>query len=190
MPTKPSIAIMGIRGSFSEEAAAVFLHNHGQVAKLIYATTAAKTFDTVKQAKASMGLVALENSNGGLVMETVRAMADYKFRILDIFEIDVQQNLIGLKSVREADVQKIISHPQALAQCKFYLRRQWPKAELAEYDDTALAARDLSAGKFGKQTAVIASSQAARIFDLKILEPSIQDLKFNFTSFMAFDQVS
>ena len=66
-----------------------------------------------------------------------------------------------------------------------YLRNQWPKAQLVEWEDTATAARDLKNGKLPKNCAVIAAKAAAELYGLKILEASVQDLKFNFTTFLA-----
>jgi prephenate dehydratase len=185
-PTKtPAIAISGIAGSFSEEAAHKFLDDAKIKADVVYATTARNTFESVSTGKTAYGLVPLENSNGGIVLETVQAAADFLYHIERIFEIDVQQNLIVLPGAGRGDITKIVSHHQALAQCKFYLRRHWPKAEHIEYADTALAAKDLAEGKLNRHTAIIASRAAAELYKLPILEPSIQDLKFNYTSFMA-----
>jgi prephenate dehydratase len=65
-----------------------------------------------------------------------------------------------------------------------YVRRVWPDAEMEEYLDTATAAKDLAEGKLGNDVAVIASRSAAQISGLEILEESIQDLKFNYTTFI------
>ena len=183
--SRPAIAISGIAGSFSEEAARKFLTDADIDADVVYATTARNTFEAVTSGKTEYGLVPLENSNGGIVLETVYAAADFLYHIERIFEIDVQQNLIVRPHTKRAGIKKIVSHHQALAQCKFYLRRTWPSAEHVEYADTALAAKDLAAGKLEADTAIIASRAAAELYHLDILEPSVQDLKFNFTSFMA-----
>jgi prephenate dehydratase len=178
------IAISGIAGSFSEEAARKYLADAKLEADVVFATTARDTFESVASGRTQYGLVPLENSNGGIVIETVYAAADYLYHIEKIFEIDVQQNLIVHPGTKRADIRRIVSHHQALAQCKFYLRREWPGAEHIEYADTALAAKDLAAGRLDPHTAVIAARAAAELYHLEILEPSIQDLKFNYTSFM------
>jgi prephenate dehydratase len=181
---KPAIAISGIAGSFSEEAARKFLTDAGLEANIVYATTARATFASVADGATEYGLVPLENSNGGIVLETVRAAADFLYHIERIFEIDVQQNLIVRPGTTRDGIRRIVSHHQALAQCKFYLRRHWPEAEHIDYPDTALAAQDLAAGELAPDTAVIASRAAAELYHLTVLEPSVQDLKFNYTSFM------
>jgi prephenate dehydratase len=65
-----------------------------------------------------------------------------------------------------------------------YLKRMWPKVKVGEYADTAKAAEDLAAGKLPAGTAVIASLEAARAYKLDVLEESVQDLKFNYTTFV------
>jgi prephenate dehydratase len=179
-----TIAISGIKGSFSEEAASKFLKDQNIEGEIVYATTADNTIQKVVSGETDYGLVPLENSNGGIVLETVHAMARYVFQIEKILEIDVQQNLITMPGLKMDEITQIVSHQQALAQCKFYLRRNWPTVEMIEYEDTALAAKDLHDGKLSNTTAVIASRTAAELYNLQVLEPSIQDLKFNFTSFL------
>jgi prephenate dehydratase len=56
---------------------------------------------------------------------------------------------------------------------------------LEEYEDTAQAAKDLGSGKLDVSVAVIAPKRCAELYGLEILEESIQDLKFNFTAFIA-----
>jgi len=131
-----------------------------------------------------MGIFPIENSNGGIVYESVHAMAKYKFNIKDMFDIDVRHCLLSLPSIGIDDIKKITSHPQALKQCKMYLRKKWYNAELEEWSDTAQASCDLSGGKLDKNTAVIAPARCAELYKLKILEEGVQDLKFNFTTFI------
>jgi len=88
------------------------------------------------------------------------------------------------EGVKEGEIKAITSHEQALKQCREYLKKEWPKAKIEEYEDTAKAAEDLAAGKLPETTAVIASAAAAKLYKLKILGESIQDLKTNYTTFL------
>ena len=79
----------------------------------------------------------------------------------------------------------IASHDQALKQCKMYLRRVWPGVEIREWADTADAVRAIKEGELPKTAAAIAPRKAAELYKMKILKEGIQDLKFNFTTFLA-----
>lgn len=183
---RTTIAIAGIAGSFSEEAAHKYLEQNNLEGQINYATTADQTFQEVIAGRAVYGLVPIENSVGGMVYETIYAMAKYTFTIVTILQIDVQQNLLALSGTSIDSITQVVSHPQALAQCRHYLKRRWGSADLQEYADTALAAKDLHEGKLSPTTAVIASRGAATLYGLDILETSIQDLKFNITAFLVF----
>ena len=107
-----------------------------------------------------------------------------------MFEIDVHQNLMVAKGVNPDQITAVTSHDQALKQCRMYLKRKWPGVELQEYADTAKAAEDLANGTLPKTTAVIAAKAAAQMYGLEIIEESIQDLKFNYTSFVVAERLS
>lgn len=180
------IGISGGRGSFSEEAANYYcrkykVENH----KLVYLISVERVLSGLEKDGIDLGIFPIENSNGGIVYEAIYAMAKHNFKIDRIFEIDVRHNLLVLPKIKRNDIKKIASHDQALKQCRMYLKRNWPKVQLIEWSDTAEAAKDLSNGKLGSQTAVIAPYRCAEMYNLKILEEGIQDLKFNFTTFLA-----
>jgi len=181
-----TIGISGARGSFSEEAA----RTYAKVAKIKapkidYLISVENVLETLEEKEIDLGIFPIENSNGGVVIEAVHAMAKHCFAVKKIFEIDVRHNLLVRKGVSADDVNLITSHDQALKQCRMYLKRQWPGIELKEYADTAKAAADLANGILPKTTAVIAPKAAAKLYKLDVLDESIQDLKFNYTSFIA-----
>lgn len=179
------IGVSGARGSFSEEAAQTHIHKTGlKKAQIRHLITVENVLAALETGEISLGIFPIENSNGGIVIEAVHAMAKHRFAIKKIFEIDVHHNLLVKKGVKADEVKTIASHDQALKQCRFYLKRKWPKIKIKEYADTAKAAEDLSKGKLPKTTAVVASRAAAAVHKLDILEESIQDLKFNYTSFI------
>jgi len=180
------IGISGNKGSFSEEAAQYYcLKNKIKDYQLNCLTGVEGALSALTDKKVEKAIFPIENSNGGAVMEALYAMSNHVFHIEEIFEIDVKHNLLVLPGTNAGDVKKITSHPQALKQCRMYLQRKWETTELEEYCDTASAASDLSNGKLDKNTAVIAPKVCAVMYGLEILEESIQDLKFNYTSFIA-----
>lgn len=180
------IGISGGKGSFSEEAGNYFALKYGiENYKLSYLISVERVLKNLNKGKIDLGIFPIENSNGGIVYEALYAMAKYNFKIEKIFEIDIQHNLLTLPNKKRQDIKKIASHLQALKQCRIYLKRKWPKVKLIEWPDTALAAKDLTRGKLSPDTAVIAPFQCAKLYHLKVLEEKIQDLKFNFTTFLA-----
>ena len=116
-------------------------------------------------------------------------MAKHRFHIKKMFEIDVHHCLLVRKGVTADKIKTITSHDQAIKQCRMYLKRRWPKVKIKEYEDTAKAAEDLAGGKLPASTAVIAARAAAAVYKLDVLEESIQDLKFNYTSFIAAEKL-
>jgi prephenate dehydratase len=182
---KTIISVSAIPGSFTEEAAKKFIHDQKLTAmELTYDGDPHGTFAAVSEGRADYGIVPIENSNSGLVMASMYAAAEYVFTIHSMVEISVQQNLITAPGVDRDDITTITSQLPALDQCKAYLRHLWKGVKIEGYVDTALAVKDLASGKLPRTTAVIASRAAAELYHLPILEPSIQDLKFNFTAFM------
>jgi prephenate dehydratase len=101
-----------------------------------------------------------------------------------MFELDVHHMLLVKPGATKETILAVSSHDQAIKQCRMYLRRMWPDAEIIPYKDTAQAAADLAAGILPATTAVIAPRGCAALYGLEILEASIQDLKFNYTVFV------
>ena len=180
------IGIMGAQGSFSEEAARTYAAKAGlKKFKLAYLINAERVLSSLEAGEVDLGIFPIENSNGGIVLEAVHAMAKHNFTIKKIFEIDIHHNLLVKKGIGAGQIKKITSHDQAIKQCRMYLKRKWEDVDIEVYEDTAKAAADLASVILPKTTAVIASRAAAKLYKLDILEESIQDLKFNYTSFIA-----
>lgn len=180
------IGISGAEGSFSEEAGRHFAHMLGvDDYSLEYLISVENALAELQDDKVDCAIFPIENSNGGIVIEAVHAMAKHTFRIKRMFEIDVHHNLLVATGVNVDDITAITSHDQALKQCRMYLKRKWPGVDVQEYADTAKAAHDLAHGELPNTTAVIAPLASAKLYGLDVLEESIQDLKFNYTTFIA-----
>lgn len=179
------IGIMGAKGSFSEQAGEEYI----RLEKLATATlepliSAETVLSAVENGEVDKGLFPIENSNGGIVIEAVHAMAEHRFKIERMFDFDVHHMLLVKPGTTTSTITTITSHDQALKQCRMYLKRAWPEVDIEEYKDTAAAAKALHDGELPDTTAVIAPRRCADIYGLEILEESIQDLKFNFTTFV------
>ena len=179
------IGVMGARGSFSEKAGEDYIkHQNIQDGTIVPLISAEAVLKALEDTAIDIGIFPIENSNGGIVIEAVHAMAKYRFEIQGMFDIDVHHMLLVKPGITTSHITTICSHDQALKQCRMYLKRVWGDADILPYADTAKAAEDLSAGILSDTTAVIAPRGCADLYGLEILEESIQDLKFNYTTFI------
>ena len=184
------IGIQGGKGSFSEEAAQTFAINHGiDNHEILYLISSKEVLKNVESGKVNYGILAMENAQGGVVIESVEAMAEYRCRILEMFHIPVSQNLLAKEDIYIGDITEIHSHQQALRQCKDYLAEHFWTRPLIEADDTAEAARRLSQGKLPNTAGVVGSKYCAELYGLNILEEDIHDLKHNLTLFLGVEKL-
>lgn len=180
------IGVAGKRGSFSEAAARLYCsHNSLPNPQIEYLTFIEQVLTALEDGDIDLGIFAIENSNGGVVLEYLPAIGKHRFRVEKTFELDVHHALLVRPGTKREDVRHIVSQKQALSQCRHYLKRKWEDTDISEYIDTATAAKDLSEGKLSDGSAVVASRACADVYGLVILEESIQDLKFNYTVFIA-----
>ncbi|OGT48067.1 MAG: prephenate dehydratase [Gammaproteobacteria bacterium RIFCSPHIGHO2_12_FULL_41_15] len=127
----------------------------------------------------------MENSTGGVVLETIYALAKYRCTIQDLFFIMVEQSLIAKQGLTLDKISAIYSHHQALRQCKLYLATHFSKIPRIETADTALAAKQLYIGEIPETAAVICNKICADIYNLQLMAIGINDLKDNQTQFIA-----
>ena len=183
------IGVSGAIGSFSEQAAKEYCRNKKiENYKIEYLISVENVLSALKEEKINLGIFPIENSNGGIVIESVYAMSRYIFNIRELFEIPVIHCLLTKPGIARENVKTIASHDQAIKQCKIYIKRSWPAAAIEQRDDTAKAAKDLSEGILPPDTAVLAPESCAELYGLEILEKGVQDLKFKFTSFLAVEK--
>ena len=136
-----------------------------------------------------VGIFAMENAQGGVVIESVKALAENNCKIIDMFYVEISQNLMAKDSISIGEIEEIHSHEQALKQCKDYLAEKFWSKKLVETDDTAKSAQDLASGKLADNVAVIASKQSAEKYGLNIIDHDIHDLKKNLTLFLAVERL-
>lgn len=181
------IGIQGIQGSFSEIAAQQFITKQAiSDYKIEYLVSSENVLHAVENNLVDFGVFAMENAQGGIVIESLIALTKHCCHIVDMFHIPISQNLIALPGITKEDITEIHSHQQALRQCKDYLAAHFPNCSLIEEDDTAASAHRLQAGTLPKTAAVIASKPCATLYRLNLLIEDIQDLKeANLTLFLA-----
>ena len=179
------IGVQGVEGSFSEEAALEFAHRHGFVdPELVYLMTSARVLDAVETGNLEVGVMAMENAQGGVVVESIYALADYRCDIIELFHLHVEQSLLGKPGLTQGDITEIHSHPQALRQCREYLADKFWTRPLIDEDDTAYAAQRLANGELADTAAIVGSRRCGELYGLDVLAEGIQDLKNNLTLFL------
>lgn len=174
--------IQGTKGSFNEEACRRYCQlNKIDRYKIKYLITAANVLKKIKK-EIDIGIFCIEND--GLVLENLKAMGRYAFRVLEVFALEVNLSLLTLPSNKKENIKYIASYPHALKQCRRYLSRHFPRAKRIFVRDTALAANQLVNGDLPGRTAVIASKNCGTIYNLAILNNNIQDTKPSIAHFL------
>ncbi|RMG37081.1 MAG: prephenate dehydratase [Planctomycetota bacterium] len=169
------VAYLGPQYSFTHLAA---VERFGESADLIPVGTIAAVFEEVNRGHAEFGVVPIENSTDGRIVDTLDMLTRLPLKICGEIQLAIHHNLLA-RCPREQIVE-IYSKPQALSQCRDWLARNMPQARLVEVTSTSTAAR-LARDKPG--AAAIASRQAAVEYGLQIVVEDVQDNKNNVTRF-------
>ena len=178
-PQVQRVAIQGVLGSFHEIAARQFF---GKDIQLDMCESFPKLFQGMRQGRADMGVVAIENSVAGSLLPNYALLRDSNFAIVGEVYLRIEHQLMAFPGQQLADIKEVHSHPMALHQCEAYFRN-FPDIKLVESEDTALSAQRLREHQL-KGIAAIASQRAAQCFDLEILAAGIEANKRNFTRFL------
>jgi len=183
------IGYQGIPGSFSEEAARNYIAEEalGEI-DTKPCLSSQEVMKSLATYEIDRGIIAMENARGGVVHESIYALAKARCQVRNMFHIQVNQCLITKRGVTLDQITEVRSHPQALKQCSKYLRENFSNIPHIKAEDTAEAARRLSAGEYSDATAVIAPARAAEIYKLELAEFGIQDLKDNKTLFLVVER--
>ncbi|MCB1828148.1 MAG: prephenate dehydratase, partial [Coxiellaceae bacterium] len=150
-----TIGVQGDIGSFSEQAGHAFAKRQKlEKYDMKYLVNSENVLASVNDKDIDFGVFAIENAQGGVVIESIKAMATYRFHITDMFHIMVEQNLLTLPNITAGEITSIHSHQQALRQCREYLAEHFWSCPLVEEEDTAKSAKALKEGKLAKTAAV------------------------------------
>ena len=117
------VAFQGERGAFSEEAVVAQL---GDAARPLPCRSFADVFSKVDGGEAHFGVVPIENSLAGSIHQVYDLLLSRGLHIVGEVEIRISHHLMALPGVKLADVRRVLSHPQALAQCQGSLARLLP----------------------------------------------------------------
>ncbi|HQC41988.1 MAG TPA: prephenate dehydratase [Verrucomicrobiota bacterium] len=170
------VAYLGPEATFTHQAA---LRRFGSSLTYSPLKTVADVFAEVSKGRADYGVAPVENSTEGVVNNTLDMLVDTDLKIVAQIMMGIRQCLIGLG--KKEDIRRIYSHPQAIAQCRFWIQRSLPHAEIVETSSTTRAAELATSDP---SSAALAGALAAETYDLDILEDNVQDSQANFTRFL------
>ena len=176
MNTK-TFSFQGVHGAYSELAG----KNVYPDSKSIPCKTFEEMFEVVRDKKANIAIVPIENSRAGRVADTQRLIPESQLKIVGEYFLEVNHCLMGVPGSTLKDIKRIYSHEQGIAQCRKKIINN--KKDMVIVADTAGAAKMISETN-SKEDAAIASNLAAKIYNLDILESSFQDFENNVTRFL------
>jgi chorismate mutase/prephenate dehydratase len=169
------IAYMGPEASFSHLAS---LRKFGSQVDYVACGSIAEVFLEVERDSADYGVVPIENSIEGAVTHTLDMLVDSDLKICSQVMLDVSHNLLSNSS--KNSIKKVYSNPQVFGQCRIWLQKNLPEADLIEVSSTTRAAQIASRER---TSACIASLLAAKVYKLKVVEKDIEDSPHNVTRF-------
>lgn len=177
-PVRAKVACQGVAGAYSGIAADRMF----ELADITYFKNFDAVFQAVEKGFCKYGVLPIENSSAGSVNQVYDLMKEHKFYIVKSVRLSVSHNLVVNKDTKLADIKEIISHEQALTQCKRYLE-QFAGVKITAAPNTAVAAKMLAeSGR--KDIAAISSRECAELYGLKLLETNVQDSDNNYTRFI------
>ncbi|MDY6918345.1 MAG: prephenate dehydratase [Chloroflexota bacterium] len=173
------VAYLGPPGTFAEEAALLY----DKTAQLTPFPSIAAVDTAVASGMADEGVVPIENSLEGSVNDTLDLLIhESKVLIRKELVLPIVHHLMAKPGTEVSTIRVVYSHPQALGQCRHFIERCFPKAQVVAALSTAAAVEDMMAS--GHPAAAIGTARAAELYGAEIMAREIQDEASNVTRFV------
>ena len=177
MPALATVACQGIKGANSGVAAQKFF----PVPNVVYVKNFEGVFGAVESGLCEYGVLPIENSTAGSVLEVYDLMRKHNFHIVRSVRVRIAHCLAALPDADLKDIKKVISHPQALMQCGEFIKKSGYISQADE--NTAVSAKRV-AESGDKTLAALCSKECAAEYGLKILNENVQISDANYTRFI------
>ena len=178
MSSTTTVGYLGPKGTYSQLAV---LKHFGEDVGLKEFSTIDEVFFAVEKKHVEFGVVPVENSTEGAINNTQDCLLDSNVKVIGEEIIPVDHNFLINFGAETANIQTIASHKQSLAQCRNWIKSNFPGVDQIESSSNAEAAT-LAQQDF--TVAAIAGDMAANIYNLKIAHAGIQDQLHNRTRFL------
>jgi len=178
LDSSKTAAFIGEYGAYSHKAS---LGYFGDEIKPVPVQSFKDIFNAVQSGASQYGVIPLENSLSGSIHENYDLLQEYDLKIIGEITIRVKHALIAHENADKKNIKKILAPPPAFSQCKNYLD-QYPDMQIVPVKATSSAVRHVKESG-DSNAAAIGSTMAAKIFNMKILEESIEDNPRNYTRF-------
>ncbi|MBO5454427.1 MAG: chorismate mutase [Clostridia bacterium] len=170
------IAYSGVEGAFAHIAAKNIFPDSEYVSYPNFKAA----YKAVEKGECNCAVLPVENSNSGEVGQVSDLVFSGSLNINAMYNLEIMQNLVGVKGTTKDSIKEVISHPQALSQCEAFLKERGYKT--SEYENTALAAKKVK--ELNDVTiAAVASKETANLYGLEIIENKINEDNTNTTRF-------
>ena len=178
----PVVGFQGEIGAYSEKAINLYFSKASSKAY----KTFSDLFDALENEQIELAILPIENSIEGSVIESYELLLKSKVSVVGEINVKIEHCLISHNDTSKDDIDVIYSHTQALGQCKAYLKNSGCDA-VTTYD-TAGSVKMIKE-KNMKRAAAIASKDAAKLYDMSVIEENIQDHEDNFTRFFCLSKI-
>lgn len=173
-----SIAYFGSAGSWTNQAA---INKFGHSVRYLPQSSFDGVFDAVLRGRAHYGVLPVENSTEGAVTPALDLLMNSHLKVCSQIFIRIEHSLLSRESL--ANITTIYSHPQAFSQCRGWLQKNYPNAQLVEASSTSSAVELVAGARVGDGLAAIASPLCGEIYSLPVAISAVQDLQANTTRF-------
>lgn len=175
------VAYQGTDGAFSHQAAIRHFQDRYDRVECLGYTRFHEATQAVDAGDADTAILPIENTTAGSINDTYDLLEKHDLFITGEEVLHINHCLMAVQNVPLEHIRRIISHPQAIAQCSEFLSREdW---HVETYFDTAMAARKVR-GDQDLSQAAIASSYAAEVYGLEILQRNVMNQEKNYTRFV------
>lgn len=178
-PTRAVVACQGVEGAFSQAACEKLF----PIPSIMFMRTFSQVFAAIDAGLCKYGVLPVENSNAGTVSAVYDLMIKHSFKIVRSVRVKVDHNCLMNPGGKLSDIKEIISHEQAINQCREFIKSLGPDVKVTYYKNTAEAAKYVA--ESGRtDICSLSSIKCSELYGLDVVKTAVQDSGNNYTRFI------